>query len=268
VFIEAHRGRWPVRLMCQVLAVAPGGYYGWRRRPLSPRAQRRETLAVAIKAIHGEVKARYGSPRIHIELAARGEACCVNTVAKLMRRHGIAAKTKRKFRCTTDSNHDRPVAENVVARRFEPEAANEVWTAEIVHSQMTKPAGLAGRPDRERIPDLDVVPGHHDPVDQQLDQLPLPLERRRVETHSHPLGERTGAVQEPCYLPRPARLARERLLLGRQRGVAAFQLRPSSLVLAQCNDPAQVCLGQPLDLLGQARPPAPQVLATGLQLLR
>jgi transposase InsO family protein len=133
VFIEAHRGRWPVRLMCRVLGVAPGGYYGWRGRPLSPRAQRRETLAVAIKAVHGEVKARYGSPRIHAELVARGEACCVNTVARLMREHGVAAKTKRKFRCTTDSNHDRPVAENVVDRRFETEASNQVWTADITY---------------------------------------------------------------------------------------------------------------------------------------
>ena len=132
-FIEAHRERWPVRLMCRVLGVAPGGYYGWRGRPMSPRAQRRQALVEAIKAIHGEVKARYGSPRIHVELAARGEACCVNTVARLMRRHGIAAKTKRKFRCTTDSNHDRPVAENVVDRQFEPEAPNRVWTADITY---------------------------------------------------------------------------------------------------------------------------------------
>ena len=130
-FIEAHRGRWPVRLMCRVLGVAPGGYYGWRRRPVSPRAQRRQAPTAAIQAVHGEVKARYGSPRIHVELAARGETCCLNTVAKLMREHGIAAKTKRKFRCTTDSNHDRPVAENVVNRRFEPAAADEVWTAAI-----------------------------------------------------------------------------------------------------------------------------------------
>jgi transposase InsO family protein len=119
--------------MCHVLAVAPGGYYGWRRRPVSPRARRREALADAIKAVHGEVKARYGSPRIHAELVARGEPCCVNTVARLMRRHGIAAKTKRKFRCTTDSNHDRPVAENVVDRQFEPAAVNEVWTADITY---------------------------------------------------------------------------------------------------------------------------------------
>jgi transposase InsO family protein len=132
-FVESHRGRWPVRLMCRVLAVSPGGYYDWRGRPQSDRTRRREALAVAIKAVHREVKARYGSPRVHAELVARGEACCVNTVARLMREHGVAAKTKRKFRCTTDSNHDRPVAENVVNRRFVPAAADEVWTADITY---------------------------------------------------------------------------------------------------------------------------------------
>ncbi len=132
-FVERHRGRWPVRLMCRVLHVSPGGYYGWRGRPQSSTAARHDALVVTIKAIHGEVKARYGSPRIHAELVARGQPCCVNTVAKLMRREGIAAKTKRKFRVTTDSNHDRPVAENVVNRRFEPAAANEVWTADITY---------------------------------------------------------------------------------------------------------------------------------------
>ena len=112
-FIEAHRERWPVRLMCRVLGVAPGGYYGWRGRPASPRTRRREALVDAIKAVHGEVKARYGSPRIHAELAARGQGCCVNTVAKLMRDHDIRAKTARKFRCTTDSDHGLPVADDL-----------------------------------------------------------------------------------------------------------------------------------------------------------
>ena len=132
-FVERHRGRWPVRLMCRVLAVSPGGYYDWRGRPQSDRMQRREALAVAIKAVHAEVKARYGSPRVHAELVARGKACCVNTVARLMREHGIAAKTKRKFRCTTDSNHGRPVAENVLDRGFEPGAADRAWAADITY---------------------------------------------------------------------------------------------------------------------------------------
>jgi putative transposase len=132
-FVESHRGRWPVRAMCRVLHVSPAGYYDWRRRPTSERAQRREALIVAIQAVHGEVKARYGSPRVHAELVARGLPCCVNTVAKLMREHGIAAKTRRRFRCTTDSNHGRPVAGNVLGRQFAPEAADRVWTADITY---------------------------------------------------------------------------------------------------------------------------------------
>ena len=57
-FVERHRGRWPVRLMCRVLGISPGGYYDWRGRPASGRAQGREALVVAIKAVHAEVKAR------------------------------------------------------------------------------------------------------------------------------------------------------------------------------------------------------------------
>ena len=132
-FIEDHRRSWPVRLICQVLEVTPGGYYGWRGRPPSARAQTSEALVGAIREVHGEAKARYGSPRIHAELVARGKPCCVNTVARLMREHGIAAKTKRKFRCTTDSNHGQPVAENVLDREFEPEAADRAWTADITY---------------------------------------------------------------------------------------------------------------------------------------
>jgi putative transposase len=132
-FVEDHRGRWPVRLMCRVLHVSAGGYYDWRGRPKSAKAERREVLVVAIKAVHGEMKARYGSPRIHTELVARGRPCCVKTVARLMRQHGIAAKTRRKFRCTTDSKHAHPVAENIVDRDFNPKAANRIWTADITH---------------------------------------------------------------------------------------------------------------------------------------
>ena len=132
-FIEAHRPEWPTRLMCQALGVSTGGYYQWRRRPPGARQERSEALVAAIEVIHREVKGRYGSPRIHAELVARGEPCCVNTVAKLMREHGIAAKTKRRFRCTTDSNHNRPVAENLVDRHFEPEAPNQVWTTDITY---------------------------------------------------------------------------------------------------------------------------------------
>jgi putative transposase len=132
-FIQGRRQEFPTRLMCRVLGVSTGGYYQWRRRPPCARRERGAALVAEIPAIHQEVKARHGSPRVHAELVARGHSCRVNTVAKLMSRAGVAAKTKRKFRCTTDSNHDHPFAENVVDRQFEPEAPNRVWTAGVTY---------------------------------------------------------------------------------------------------------------------------------------
>lgn len=130
-FIHQHRGRWPVAVMCDTLAVSTAGYYAWRGRPVSARRQRRDALTAHIRTVHAQVKARYGSPRMHAELVARGHGCCVNTVARLMRRAGIAAKTARKFRHTTDSDHDRPVAANVLDRQFDPAGANEAWVSDI-----------------------------------------------------------------------------------------------------------------------------------------
>ena len=132
-FIEEHCNQWPVRLLCETFEVSPAGYYAWRGRPVSAQQQRRDTLLVEIRAVHAEVKARYGSPRIHAELVARGQDCCVNTVAKVMQENGIAAKTARKFRCTTDSHHDLPVADNLLDRQFHPASPNEAWVADITY---------------------------------------------------------------------------------------------------------------------------------------
>jgi len=132
-FIHQHRTRWPVAALCDALAVSTAGYYAWRTRPVSARRQRQDELTAQIRAAHIEVKARYGSPRMHAELVARGHGCCVNTVARLMRRAGIAAKTARQFRHTTDSNHGRPVADNLLDRRFDPASANAAWVADITY---------------------------------------------------------------------------------------------------------------------------------------
>jgi putative transposase len=133
-FIHEHRQAWPVRLLCETLEVSAAGYYAWLKRPPSATQQRRDALLVEIRTIHGEVKGRYGSPRIHAELCAREYNCCVNTVAKLMRDNDIRARTARKFRgSTTDSKHDLPVAENLLDRQFDVACANEVWLADITY---------------------------------------------------------------------------------------------------------------------------------------
>lgn len=120
-------------LLCRVLGVSRSGFYAWRSREASAAEQRREELTEEVKEIHAEVRARYGSPRIHAELVGRGHACSVNLVARVMREAGIAAKTRRKFRQTTDSNHTRPVAENVLDREFDPEQPNTRWCADITY---------------------------------------------------------------------------------------------------------------------------------------
>jgi hypothetical protein len=205
-----------------------------------------------------------GRRRMTASLQRSGEVVNVKRVGRLMRLMGLEGLHPR--RRTTVADPDARAYPYLLRDRtlVRPD---ELWSSEIVHSQMTKPAGLAGRPDRERITDLDVVPGHHDPVDEQLDQLPLPLECRRVETHPHALGERAGRVRAPAQLGRSAHFAREQPLLGRPRLVAALQLRSPTLILTQRDDPAQVGLGQPLDLLGHARSPSPKVFATRLQFL-
>ena len=119
-FLDQHKQQWPVRLLCATLEVSPAGYYAWRQRPPADQQQRQDTLLVAMRAIHAEVQQRYGSPRMHKERVARGHPCYVNTVAKLMRDNDIRAKTARKFRVyTTDSDHDLPVADNLLDRQFD-----------------------------------------------------------------------------------------------------------------------------------------------------
>jgi len=132
-FIANNASAWPVSWLCDALGVSTAGYYAWCDRDASTRQQRHDALLVEIQTVHTEVKARYGSPRIHAELVDRGHDCCVNTVARIMREAGIASKTRRKFRQTTDSNHSHPVAENLLARQFDPQGRNESWVADMTY---------------------------------------------------------------------------------------------------------------------------------------
>src|SRR5206468_6139154 len=131
--IADHAGTWPVAWMCDALEVSESGYYAWAARSPSRAAWRRAELVVAIEAIHAEVKGRYGSPRMTAELNARGHDCSKNTVAKLMRGHGIRAKAPRRFVRTTDSRHGLPVADNVLGRDFDPSRPNAAWSADITY---------------------------------------------------------------------------------------------------------------------------------------
>lgn len=131
VFIEAEKARFPVAFMCRKLEVSRSGFYAWCRRPPSERARRDQQLAVKISAAHAENRGVYGRPRITQELKAQGEAVSEKRVGRLMREQGLSGQRPRRFRRTTDSKHDLPVAPNLLERKFNPECANQVWAADI-----------------------------------------------------------------------------------------------------------------------------------------
>jgi putative transposase len=134
-FIKAElSGAYPLDVACDVLGVSRSGYYDWLGRPASPRAGRRAGLAAKVRAVHAANRRVYGSPRVCAALRAGGEAVCENTVAKLMREHGIRARTGRKFvPRTTDGRHEQPVAANVLDRQFDADLPDRKWAADITY---------------------------------------------------------------------------------------------------------------------------------------
>jgi putative transposase len=111
--------------------VSTSGYYAWRDRPVSERAQANQKLVAEIRDIHAESRQTYGSPRVHAELVARGLPVGKNRVARLMRVEDIRARRKKKRKFTTDSQHPYPIAPNLLHRDFQAEAPNEKWLGDI-----------------------------------------------------------------------------------------------------------------------------------------
>ena len=128
--IRQHEGAWTVVLMCRVLEVGRAGYYAWRRRAPSRRAQADTRLRVAIRAVHAASRQRYGSPRIHRALQAQQVRCSRKRVARLMRVDGLRGKRGRRFRRTTQADGT-PPAPNRLQRRFRVAAPNQAWVSDV-----------------------------------------------------------------------------------------------------------------------------------------
>ncbi len=126
-FIHAERVHYPVRRLCQALAVAASGYYAWRRRAPSRRELANQALRVEIRAIYAQSHQTYGSPRIHAELRVRGHRCNLKRVARLMRIEQLRARHKRRYRSTTRVDARLPLAPNRLAQDFTARALNQKW---------------------------------------------------------------------------------------------------------------------------------------------
>jgi transposase InsO family protein len=119
--------------MCRVLEVSRSGYYAWLKHPESKRDQDDKIISQEIFEIHQESFCTYGSPRVYRELKRRGKHIGEKRIVRLMRKDGLRAKTKRKFKVTTDSRHNFPVAANLLNREFTPEEPNQVWASDITY---------------------------------------------------------------------------------------------------------------------------------------
>jgi putative transposase len=122
-----------VTVMCEVLGVSPSAYYEWVGEQEAAHARRDAELRERIQALFVQFKGRYGAPRIHSELAKEGARVSRKRVARLMRESGIRAKTARKYKATTDSNHALPIAPNLLKRRFDVAAPNTAWVSDITY---------------------------------------------------------------------------------------------------------------------------------------
>jgi putative transposase len=101
VFINEYRFEHSVEMMCRVLDVSRSGYYAWAKRGVCLREHANRELLEHIRHFHRQSRETYGSPRLVRDLHAMGIRCGKNRVARLMRRHGIVAKTRRRFKVTT-----------------------------------------------------------------------------------------------------------------------------------------------------------------------
>jgi putative transposase len=122
--------------MCRALKVSKSGFYGWRDRAPSARAQADALLSEKIVRIHRDSHETYGAPRIHIELRALGVRCARKRVARLMRKAGLfgCGGRRKKVRTTLRSRTERiPPAPDLVKRNFTPEAPDRLWVADITY---------------------------------------------------------------------------------------------------------------------------------------
>jgi transposase InsO family protein len=133
-FIAAEKAWAPIAVMCKVLDVSRSGFYAWDERGRSTRSSEDAKLAVRILAAYKTGRGGYGSPRVQEELLkADGIAVSRKRVARIMRELGLVGRRKRRFKATTDSKHNLPVAENVLDRNFEVDAPDVAWVTDITY---------------------------------------------------------------------------------------------------------------------------------------
>lgn len=132
-YIESLRAEFPIAKMCRWLKVSRSGYYKWRAREPSFQAIYREQLRRAVVQTFADLKARYGAPRLTLELLDQGLCCSVNHVAKLMSGEGLKARNGKSFKYSPSGSVRNNVSKNLLGRDFVATKPNEKWVSDITY---------------------------------------------------------------------------------------------------------------------------------------
>jgi putative transposase len=133
-FIDAEKAGFPIALLCRVLGVARAGYYAWRRRGPSLRAQADAALTAELMRLHRASRTTYGAPRLHADLAAIGQRVGRKRVARLLRLAGLRGIARRRgVPRTTIADPTAAVAANVLMRQFIAAAPDRCWVGDITY---------------------------------------------------------------------------------------------------------------------------------------
>lgn len=131
--------RFPVLWLVKKLQVARSGYYSWLQRQSNPgkRAKQDEEIAADIEVVFKTHRSRYRSPRIHQELRGNGRHIGRKRVERLMKRQGIQALQRRRFRCCPKQEEGHKIAINILSRKFNPTEPNRYWCGDITYIRTT-----------------------------------------------------------------------------------------------------------------------------------
>jgi putative transposase len=132
-WIEEQRDLYSVSRMCRQLEVSRPGYCQWRTRPPSERSMANAALDAQVAAIHASSKRSYGRPRVVRALHKQGVQVGHERVRNSMKRQHLRPVYRRPYRVTTDSAHQKPIAPNVLNRRFDGWQVNQAWVADITY---------------------------------------------------------------------------------------------------------------------------------------
>ena len=131
--IDRMRPSYPVPALARAFSVCPSGYFAWRTRPQSRRKREDARLAVEITAAHRRTRSTYGPERLQKDLEDHGIQVGVCRIKRLRIELGIRCKQRRKFKATTDSNHNHSTSPNLLNQDFSTGAPNQVWVGDITY---------------------------------------------------------------------------------------------------------------------------------------